>query len=477
MGQQGAVVAFAGGGLDVVDVAGDARDALQAALAVDEPGQLLGAHPVVFHQVDHHRRVDAAGAAGHDQAVGGRHAHRGVDGAAVVDGAQGGADAQVAGDDLELAERPLEHLGGLQGDVAVGAAVEAVAADAFVLVQLVGQAVEVGVGRQGLVEGGVEDRHVGHAGQALHGDPDAVEVDRVVQRGEHRQGLDLADHLRGDHHRAGELAAAMHDPVAHRGDLFGVEGEGAAEELGGFLHHLEQLGQREGVAHQLAGLGAHAHRDVGGGGIGGVDDAVHVGAQVAGVVDAEMDLAEAHVEGQHLARGVAVQRQGVGVVRLGRAAGLGVEHVGGEVAHAVEEQARQIGDRLRVGQHVGAEHLVGHQQHEAAGAGDHVGGEALAGQRGHHAEHVALVELADHDAAAGLVGHRDLGVAAHQDAHVFALVAGLEDRLVAFKGRQLRLGDDQIDLVGREVLEEANFFEEEFFQVNFTHGLTRVVAG
>ena len=47
-------------------------------------------------------------------------------------------------------------------------------------------------------------------------------------------------------------------------------------------------------------------------------------------------------------------------------------------------------------------------------------------------EHVARVELADHGAGAGLVGHRDFGVAADQDAHVFALVAGLEDRLVAF---------------------------------------------
>jgi hypothetical protein len=327
------------------------------------------------------------------------------------------------------------------------------------------------------VEGGVEDGHVGHARQALHGDPDAFEVHRVVQRGEHRQGFDLADHLRGDHHRAGELAAAMHDPVADRGDFFGVEGEGVAQQTGGFLHHLEQLGEREGIAHQRAALGAHHHLDVGRGGIGGVDDAVHVGAQVAGVVDAEVDLADAHVEGQHLARGVAVQRQGVGVIGLGRAAGLGVEDVGGEVAHAVEQQPRQVGDRLRVGQHMGAEDLVGHQQHEAAGAGDHVGGHALAGEGGHHAEHVAGGELADHGAGAGLVGHRDFCVAADQDAHVLALVAGLEDRLVAFERRQVRLGDDQVDLVGGEVFEEADFFEEEFFQVNFTHGLTRVMTG
>jgi hypothetical protein len=47
------------------------------------------------------------------------------------------------------------------------------------LVELVGQAVEVGVGRQGLVEGGVEDGHVGHVRELLHGDADAGDVDRL----------------------------------------------------------------------------------------------------------------------------------------------------------------------------------------------------------------------------------------------------------------------------------------------------------
>jgi hypothetical protein len=40
VGEQGTVVAVAGGGLDVVDVAGDAGDALEAALGVDQAGQL-----------------------------------------------------------------------------------------------------------------------------------------------------------------------------------------------------------------------------------------------------------------------------------------------------------------------------------------------------------------------------------------------------------------------------------------------------
>ena len=41
---------------------------------IDEGGQGRRRHVLVLHQVDHHRRVDAARAAGHDEAVGGGHA-------------------------------------------------------------------------------------------------------------------------------------------------------------------------------------------------------------------------------------------------------------------------------------------------------------------------------------------------------------------------------------------------------------------
>jgi hypothetical protein len=71
--------------------------------------------------------------------------------------------------------------------------VEAVAADAVLLVELVGQAVEVGVGRQGLVEGGVEDGDLRHVREVLHGDADAGDVDRVVQRREDREFFDIGD--------------------------------------------------------------------------------------------------------------------------------------------------------------------------------------------------------------------------------------------------------------------------------------------
>ena len=68
-------------------------------------------------------------------------AHGGVDGLAVLDGADGGTVAQVAVDDVELMERFAQRLGGLFGDEAVGGAVGAVTTDAILAIELVGQRV------------------------------------------------------------------------------------------------------------------------------------------------------------------------------------------------------------------------------------------------------------------------------------------------------------------------------------------------
>jgi hypothetical protein len=124
-----------------------------------------------------------------------------------------------------------------------------------------------------------------------------------------------------------------------------------------------------------------------------------------------------------------VQRQGVGVVQTGRGAGLVERHGAG----AIGEQARQVGDGLRVGQDVGIEDFLRDHQHEAAVAGDHVGDDTVAGEQRHHAEDVAGTQLADHAARAGVVGHRDFSMAADQTPIKLAFVAGFEDGFVASK--------------------------------------------
>jgi hypothetical protein len=73
--------------------------------------------------------------------------------------------------------------------------------------------------------------------------------------------------------------------------------------------------------------------------IGMVDDAVHVGATLLGVVDAEMDLADADVENDDLARFIGGQRQRVGVVGMNNGVGLGGDQIDRHGAGAIGQQA------------------------------------------------------------------------------------------------------------------------------------------
>ena len=84
----------------------------------------------------------------HHKAIERREAHGGVHGHAVVDGGDGAAVAQMAGDELEVlqAARPCTAAA-RSADVAVRGAVGAVLADGVLLVQLVGQGVHVGLRR------------------------------------------------------------------------------------------------------------------------------------------------------------------------------------------------------------------------------------------------------------------------------------------------------------------------------------------
>jgi len=251
------------------------------------------------------------------------------------------------------------------------------------LVQLVGQAVEVGVGRQRLVEGGVEDGNLRNAGEGLERDADAGEVGRVVQRRKDRQLLDVGHYRRGDDDRAGELVAAMDDAMTDGGHIFRVEGEGRAEQAARLDHHLEQVRELELRPFQGFLLGPDVDRDQGLVAVGLVDDAMDVGAAFCGVVDAEVNLADADVECDHLAWPVVDQRQRVGVARFCRVAVVdrGFRFAGAHRANPLGEQARQIGNGLGVGQDVGIEDVLRDQQHEAAVAGDHVGGDPFAGEQ------------------------------------------------------------------------------------------------
>ena len=137
------------------------------------------------------------------------------------DRGHGAAVAQVDGDAVDRVLVDPEHFGRTASHVAVARAVESVAADAELLVELVGQRVGVGdFGNRG-VKGGVEAGDLRNVGQFVHGRPNAREVRRIVQRRQVGETLDRGDHFRRDQDRTGELLAAVDHAMPDRADLLG----------------------------------------------------------------------------------------------------------------------------------------------------------------------------------------------------------------------------------------------------------------
>ena len=156
----------------------------------------------------------------------------------------------MAGDELQLLGGLAQHGGGPLGDVLVAGAVEAVAADLVLLIELIGQGVGVGHGGHGLMEGGVEHGDHGGAGHEGLTGADADDVGGVVQGGQGVALLDGGHDLVGDEDGLGELLAAVDHTVTHRVDL-----------LHGADHAV--LGVHQGVQNGLDGLGVGGHGHVG----------------------------------------------------------------------------------------------------------------------------------------------------------------------------------------------------------------------
>ena len=182
----------------------------------------------------------------------------------------------MAHDDLAALGGNAQVLDGAAGHIAVRGAVEAVAADAQLIVILLRHAVHEGLRRHGLMEGGVEHghhggvRHDGLAGLNAH------QVGRVVQRAQRDVLLDGRDHLVGDQAGGGKLLAAVQHAVTHGADL--VDGLNHAvlrihQRLQHHAHGGGVVGQRSGqlklllvavLVGQLAALDADAlHQTLG----------------------------------------------------------------------------------------------------------------------------------------------------------------------------------------------------------------------
>ena len=226
--------------VNVAHVGGQAGDTQQAGLLVHHGQHFVHGHVGVVGDELHHGGVAGAAAGTHHHAFQGGDAHGGVHALAVHHGAQAGAVAQVGDDDLLAHRIHAQELAHPLAHIAVGGAVEAVAAHAQILVVLIGHAVHEGLGGHGLMEGGVEHGHLGRSGHNGLAGLDAHQVGGVVQGAQRDVLADGRLHLIGDDAGGGELLAAVQHAMAHRADL---------------IHGLDDalLGILQGRQHQLGG--------------------------------------------------------------------------------------------------------------------------------------------------------------------------------------------------------------------------------
>ena len=125
----------------------------------------------------------------------------------------------MADDDLQLACGLAHQLDGALGDIAMGRAVEAVAAEMIFLIILRGDGVAIGLRGHGHMERSVEHGDLGLARHDLLAGLDAHEVGRVVERAE---GDAVADGLLAgfvDDAGFNELVAAVQHAMADGIDL------------------------------------------------------------------------------------------------------------------------------------------------------------------------------------------------------------------------------------------------------------------
>ena len=199
-------------------------------------------------QVSHRGRVDAAGTGAHDETVEGRDAHRCVDALAVLDRGDGRAVAEVAGDDLRAFEVDAFHLGVTLDEVLVGRTVGTVLAALVFFRKVLRNGEAVGILRHGAVEGVVEDDDLGfQVAEDFGAGVDALDVSRVVQRGQRGKLVDLFDDFRRDHDALVVDSAALNDPVADGSDLI----EGVDDFALAFEERVLDIAERGGVVRKV----------------------------------------------------------------------------------------------------------------------------------------------------------------------------------------------------------------------------------
>ena len=223
----GSHVAFACGlrqGAHVVRKTGEAE---QTGFLVYKLVEAVDIVAVLLADEEKNSRVDGTRAGTHDQAFERSETHGGVGALAVQNGGAAGAVAEVSGNEAGFFGLLAKDTAGFGSHKTVAGAVGAVTADAIFFIELVGDAVEVGLARHGLVEGGVEHGDLRERREELGGAFHTGGVSRFMQRGKQSDATNVVDDFLRDAF-ALDVLTAMHHAVADSFDgvdelLFGEE--------------------------------------------------------------------------------------------------------------------------------------------------------------------------------------------------------------------------------------------------------------
>ena len=219
-------------------------EAEQAGFLVHEVVELVDGAvfiAVLLCDVEEDCRIEATGTRAHDKTFERCETHRGIDALTVQNRGAAGAVAEVCRNEASFFGLGAKHLACFGGHETVACTVSTVTADAVFFIELVRNAVEVGLLRHRLVESRIEHGDLREAREELGSAFHAGRMSRFVERGKERDAADVADDFRRDVF-ALDVLAAMHDAVANGfdgvGELLGVE------EL---LHLIDGFGMRGAV--------------------------------------------------------------------------------------------------------------------------------------------------------------------------------------------------------------------------------------
>ena len=227
---------------------------------------------------------------------------------------------------------------------------------------LVGQTVQIGMGRQGVMKRRVENGDLRYGRKQLAHRADTGHVYRVVQRRQRVERLDRSQHLVGDQRSFRKLLTAMHDAMGDDADLahpaqhagfpggeFGVHGR---ERLG--KSALGQLAFHFALRPALHQPGA---RDA-----DPLDLSARQATWVGRVVETVFERGRAAVDDQDLRWPFTLQLEAVRIIAWTKCRGR-LGWIGQEQFHPLADGSRDLLHRPWFGHNHGLEQGYGNQQH------------------------------------------------------------------------------------------------------------------